>query len=48
MNTRFYNARILTMENGFMIEEGELWVRSNRIVYIGTGKDRDCLLYTSS
>ena len=43
MNTRFYNARILTMANGFMIEEGELWVRANRIVYIGTGRDKDAV-----
>lgn len=39
MNTRFYNARILTMEDGFEIIEGELWVRGNTIVYVGDGSD---------
>lgn len=32
MNIRFYNARILTMQDGFSISEGELWVKGNRIV----------------
>jgi 5-methylthioadenosine/S-adenosylhomocysteine deaminase len=35
MNIRFYNARILTMANGFDIVEGELWVQGNRIIYVG-------------
>ena len=26
MNIRFYNARILTMEEGAGVTEGELWV----------------------
>lgn len=41
MNTRFYNARILTMETDrqFEIVEGELWVRGNTICYIGDGSD---------
>ena len=35
MNTRFYNAKILTMAGNFSITEGELWVEGNRITYIG-------------
>lgn len=41
MNTRFYNARILTMADGFGVIQGELWVRGNRIVYVGDGKDKE-------
>jgi len=37
MNIRFYNARILTMANGFEIFEGELWVQGNTITYVGPG-----------
>lgn len=35
MNIRFYNARILTMESGFDIFEGELWVSGNKILFTG-------------
>ncbi|MCR4843179.1 MAG: amidohydrolase [Eubacterium sp.] len=41
MNIRFYNARILTMEGDLEIMEGELWVKGNRIVYVGDGSDTD-------
>lgn len=41
MNLRFYNARILTMESGKPILEGEIWVRDERILYVGDGKDKD-------
>lgn len=41
MNIRFYNARILTMEEGKDIFCGELWVRDNRIIYVGDGKRTD-------
>lgn len=43
MNTRFYNARILTMDKSTAILEGELWVEGSRITYIGpspSGKTR--------
>lgn len=40
MNIRFYNARILTMQDTNMIE-GELWVQNERILYVGDGKDVD-------
>lgn len=43
MNLRFYNARILDAQAGkrWGITEGELWVRGNRICYIGDGTDVD-------
>lgn len=37
MNIRFYNCRILTMEDGKDIISGELHVRGGRISYVGTG-----------
>lgn len=41
MNTRFYNAKILTLAENhkFDIVEGELWVKGNTICYIGDDKD---------
>lgn len=41
MNTRFYNARIMTLAENhkFDIVEGELWVKDDTICYIGDGKD---------
>lgn len=43
MNTRFYNAKILTLgeEHKFSVTEGELWVEGNTICYIGDGKAED-------
>lgn len=41
MNIRFYNARILTMQQGEELFTGEIWVRDDRIVYLGTGVDLD-------
>ena len=35
MNIRIYHARILTMEEGSSIFEGELHVKGNKIVYVG-------------
>lgn len=37
MNIRFYNARILTMDEAFSIIQGELWVKGNIISYVGEG-----------
>ncbi len=34
MNIRFYNAKILTMEEGRAIFDGEIWIKKERIVYI--------------
>lgn len=41
MNIRFYNAKILTLQekHKFQILEGELWVKGNTICYIGDGED---------
>lgn len=41
MNIRLYNARILTMEEGQDLFEGEIWIRDDRIIYIGDGKNPD-------
>lgn len=41
MNTRFYNARILSMAGGYDVTEGELWVEGNRITYVGPAKEND-------
>lgn len=40
MNIRFYNARILTMQDPGILE-GELWVQNERILYVGDGKNVD-------
>lgn len=48
MKIRFYNARILTMEEGSDIFEGELWVEAERITCVGssaTCKERDCPVF---
>lgn len=44
MNIRFFHARILTMEEGRTIFEGEVWVEDSRIIYVGTGEDKDSFL----
>ena len=38
MNIRLYNARILTMEPDRPIFEGEIWIKNERIVYVGEEK----------
>lgn len=38
MNTRFFNGRILTMDNSFDVTENELWVENHTISYIGKEK----------
>lgn len=45
MNTRFYNARILTMVPGEPVMNGEIWVAGNRIKYIGTAKEHGGLQF---
>ncbi len=37
MNIRFYNAKVLTMEKDKPILEGEVWVKDERILYVGNG-----------
>ena len=39
MQIRFYNAKIMPMTHGTEWVEGELWVRGNRIAYVGDGKE---------
>ena len=40
MRIRFYNARILTMENDSLIN-GELWTQDSKIEYIGDANASD-------
>ncbi len=39
MRIRFFNARILTMEPGRDIFMGEVWVKNDRIIFVGTEKE---------
>ncbi len=39
MKTRIYNARVLTMEEGQSIFEGEIWIDGDTIIYAGEKKD---------
>lgn len=41
MNIRFYNARILTMEEGKGIFLGEIWIQGDTIIYVGDGRNTD-------
>lgn len=42
MNIRFYHARLLLLsdDDSFFIQEGELWVRGSRIAHIGSGNEK--------
>lgn len=39
MNIRFYNAKILTMQDA-EIFSGEIWIQNERILYVGAEKDK--------
>jgi len=39
MNLRFYNARVLTMEDNKDIFMGEVWVQNEKITYVGAAKE---------
>ena len=43
MNTRIYNARILTMEEGKSAFVGEVWIDGDTIVYAGRERNGYCL-----
>lgn len=43
MNTRFYNAKILTMADDFNVMDGELWVEGNKVSYVGKPKKSNIL-----
>ena len=34
MKIRFYNARIMAMQDGVSIQKGELWTKDDRILYV--------------
>ncbi len=40
MNIRFFNARILTMEEPVEVLFGEVWVQNTEIIYVGEAKDK--------
>ncbi len=42
MNIRLYHAKILTMENS-AVKDGEVWVRDERILYVGDGSDTEAV-----
>ncbi len=41
MNIRLYNAKILSMKEGQDVFEGEIWIKNDRILYVGDGSDID-------
>lgn len=41
MNIRFYNARILTMEEGKPIFTGEVWTHDDKISFVGTNDEAE-------
>ena len=41
MKIRFFNAKILTMTEGEEIFDGEVWIENTRILYVGTGEDKE-------
>ena len=41
MNTRLYNARILTMEQNRKPFGGEIWIQDDHISYVGEAKEND-------
>ena len=44
MNTRLYNARLMTMEKGCSIQEnGEVWIRDDTIAYAGPERPTNCI-----
>lgn len=45
MNTRIYNARILTMEEGCSVFEGEIWIENDTITYVGEAKEQTEIIW---
>lgn len=41
MKIRLFNAKILTMVSGEEIFNGEVWIEDTRILYVGTGEDKE-------
>ncbi|MED9902875.1 MAG: amidohydrolase [Lachnospiraceae bacterium] len=44
MNIRLYNARILTMEKDRPVFFGEIWIKDEKIVYVGENKRLESIL----
>lgn len=43
MKIRIYNVKVLTMEEGRSIFDGELWVEKNRISYVGPATENEII-----
>ena len=41
MKIRLFNAKILTMKAEEDLFDGEVWVDGSRILYVGTGEDKE-------
>ncbi|MCR5590228.1 MAG: amidohydrolase [Lachnospiraceae bacterium] len=41
MNTRLYNARIMSMADGSKVTDGEIWIENDRISYVGNAAAAD-------
>lgn len=41
MKIKFYNAKILTLNNSFELFDGELWTENDKITYVGPKKTTD-------
>ena len=41
MKIKFYNAKILTLNNSFELFDGELWTENDKITYVGPKKNTD-------
>ena len=45
MNTRFYNAMILTMSDGLnIIKDGQVWIENQTIIFVGTDNESENLM----
>lgn len=45
MNTRIYNATILTMEEGKATFKGEVWIKDDTIVYVGPAEKENSMTW---
>lgn len=42
MKIRFYNVKLITMEEPVCVRTGELWVEEGRITHVGNVSEKDC------
>lgn len=41
MNTRIHNVKILSMEEGKSITQGEVWLQDDTITYVGPHREAE-------